>query len=60
MAALPVLLPARKPIATEGVRSALDAAYLRPCFICGKKGACGHREPEVELAILHSIRKATS
>jgi hypothetical protein len=29
----------------------LERAYLRPCWICGKTGACAHREPAVEAAI---------
>jgi hypothetical protein len=32
----------------------LERAYLRPCWICGKTGACAHREPEVERAIFAS------
>lgn len=31
----------------------LALAYSqRACFICGKLGACKHRQPEVELAIM--------
>ena len=30
----------------------LDKAYRRRCFICAQRGDCGHREPEVELALL--------
>ena len=30
----------------------LELAYARPCLICGKDGACRHREPKVELALM--------
>jgi hypothetical protein len=30
----------------------LELAYARPCLICGEDGACRHREPEVELALM--------
>jgi hypothetical protein len=30
----------------------LELAYARPCLICGKDGACRHREPAVELALM--------
>lgn len=30
----------------------LERAYLRPCFMCREQGDCGHREPEVEFALL--------
>lgn len=26
----------------------------RPCFICGRRGMCSHREPEVDLAELEA------
>jgi hypothetical protein len=36
----------------------LELAYGRPCFLCGKGGPCGHREPGVELALL-GVRNGT-
>jgi len=30
----------------------LELAYARPCLICGEDGACRHREPQVELALM--------
>jgi hypothetical protein len=30
----------------------LAKAYQRPCFICHQTGACLHREPDVELALM--------
>ena len=30
----------------------LDRAYRRPCFVCGHRGDCEHREPRVELALM--------
>ena len=35
-----------------------EAAYRRPCFICGTVGFCRHREPFVELAIVGAVADA--
>ena len=32
--------------------------YARPCLICGRSGPCGHREPEVEIALLNAALRA--
>jgi hypothetical protein len=32
-------------------RRLLLAAYERPCFACGRKGDCSHREPRIELLL---------
>jgi len=30
---------------------------VRPCFACGQLGACGHREPDVELALYEAEQR---
>ena len=35
----------------------LRIAYERPCFICKQQGACKHREPAVELALLRAAAR---
>lgn len=41
----------RQQIETVG---ALKVAYRRACSICQEAGACEHREPDVEIAILRA------
>jgi len=46
-------VPARQLLQRDSLYFLLMHSYFRPCFICGQEGdECGHREPNVELAIL--------
>lgn len=42
---------------TESIFDAelLGAWAMRDCFICGKRGACQHREPDVDMALIEAF-----
>lgn len=40
--------------ANSATAQLLQLAYERPCLICKREGACKHREPAVELAMLRA------
>jgi hypothetical protein len=35
----------------------LDLWAIRKCFICSQYGACSHREPEVDMAVLEAYAR---
>lgn len=56
---LPEPIKPTKPVDSMSLLFALMHSYSRPCFICGDHGipTCGHREPNVELALIEAANR---
>lgn len=54
---LPIRAPAPEPAPPGRVsiwRALHELWAIRPCWMCGARGPCGHREPEVDAAWLQA------
>lgn len=38
------------------VYAVLYRQFYRMCFVCGNRGWCRHREPDVEMALFHEVQ----
>ena|ERR1019366_2739026 len=55
-ARLPPIEPPRHPEPATCLRDVLELWELRPCFYCGSRKACEHRELDAALAEVEGLR----
>jgi len=56
-APLPVSIETHRPVVQIGLPDIPAEVFIRECFMCGKSGWCGHREPLVELAYIEALAR---